>query len=225
MAARSPRPRLGPLWSTHRAAGRLSLSVVLGALTVALFTPTTVMWWVRAVVGWDVAAGVLCALSWRIIVRADADRTRARAAIDDPGGTVVFVIALASSLFSLFAGAYVLRWARGFPPAEATTWSALALGGIVLSWVLTHTAFTMRYVRLYYGRSGVGGLVFPGEHPPADIDFAYFAFTIGMTFQATDVVITSSRMRAAVLAHGALSFVYNTFILAVAINLAIGLLG
>jgi len=224
MAARNPQ-RLGPVWSIRRAAGRLFVSIAGGALTVLLFTPTNVAWWVRAVAGWDVAAGILSALAWRIILRADADRTRARAALDDPGGTAVFAIALASALFSLFAGAWVLRWARSYPPGEATIWTALALAGIVLSWVVTHTAYTLRYVRLYYARGGTGGLQFPGDKPPADIDFAYFAFTIGMTFQATDVVVTSTRLRATVLSHALLSFVYNTFILAVAINLAVALLG
>lgn len=228
-AYRSPDPqehaRPSPLWSTRRAAGRLLLASTLGLLACALFTPTRTAWWVRAVAGWDVAAGVLCALAWRTIVRASPERTRARAAIDDPGGTTVFVIAVVSSLFSLFAGAYVLRWSRASPPAEKLTWLALALAGIVLSWVLTHTAYTLRYVRLYYARSGVGGLQFPGDRPPADLDFAYFAFTIGMTFQSTDVIVTSSRLRAFVLSHALLSFFYNTFILAVAINLAVGLLG
>jgi uncharacterized membrane protein len=219
------RPRLGPLWSTRRAAGRLFVSVGFGAIAVALFAPTNVAWWVQAVVGWDVAAGILCALTWRIIVRANAARTRARAAIDDPGGMAVFIIALVSSLFSLFAGAYVLRWARAFPHNQALVWSALAIVGVMLAWILTHTAYALRYVRLYYAKSGPGGLQFPGPDPPADIDFAYFAFTIGMTFQASDVLITSSRVRAVVLSHAILAFVYNTIILAVALNLAMGLLG
>ncbi|MEO8875996.1 MAG: DUF1345 domain-containing protein, partial [Polyangiaceae bacterium] len=71
---------------------------------------------------------------------------------------------------------------------------------------------------------GVGGLVFPGKTEPRYFDFAYFAFTIGMCFQVSDVVVEGSQLRASVLGHALLAFVYNTTILALALNLAFGML-
>ena len=133
---------------------------------------------------------------------------------------MVFVIAISSSLFSLFAAANVLRTVREWPGLEGQIWTALAVAAPVLSWIVTHTAFTLRYAHLYYKRSGCGGLEFPGGRRPSDVDFAYFAFTLGMCFQTSDVVVTSSRIRRAVLFHALLSFLYNTAILALALNLA-----
>ena len=98
---------------------------------------------------------------------------------------------------------------------------------IALSWILTHTSYTLRYAKLYYRDPqrprDAGCLNFPGKGPPADIDFAYFAFTIGMCFQTSDISVETREMRREVLVHALLSFVYNTMIVALALNLAISL--
>ncbi len=105
--------------------------------------------------------------------------------------------------------------------------AALCLLAVVFAWLLTHTACTLRYAHLYYrdDREGVGGLTFPGERPPDYLDFAYFAFTVGMCFQVSDVTITSRLIRRAVTGHALLSFAYNTAVLALALNLLTGLVG
>jgi uncharacterized membrane protein len=77
---------------------------------------------------------------------------------------------------------------------------------------------------MYYHHGKAGGLEFPGEHPPCDVDFAYFSFTLGMCFQVSDVTVLSSRIRRVALGHALLSFVYNTVILALALNLAVAAL-
>ena len=84
----------------------------------------------------------------------------------------------------------------------------------------------MRYAHLYYrdDAEGEGGLKFPGEHKPDDYDFAYFAFTIGMCFQVSDVLVTSRQIRRSVLFHAVISFAYNTVILALVLNLLFGIL-
>jgi len=64
-------------------------------------------------------------------------------------------------------------------------------------------------------------MLFPGEREPCDLDFAYFAFTLGICFQTSDVAIDCTRVRHTVLFHALLAFVYNTTIL----GLVIGLLG
>lgn len=202
----------------RRATGRLLWAALLGVAATWL-GPSHIDLSTRAVLGWDVAALVLIMLGWNIILRADAKQTEARASAEDPGGTMVFLIAISSSLFSLFAAANVLRCVRAWPGLEGQVWMVLSLLAPALSWVLTHTAFTLRYAHLYYRRAGCGGLEFPGSRRPADVDFAYFAFTLGMCFQTSDVVVSSSRIRRAVLFHALLSFLYNTTILALALNL------
>jgi uncharacterized membrane protein len=124
----------------------------------------------------------------------------------------------------------VLRRANVLAPRYEAPLVILCLAAVVSAWCLTHTAYTLRYAHLYYrdgNEDGAqdGGLVFPGGKPPDYYDFAYFAFTVGMCFQVSDVSITSSPIRRAVLVHSVLSFAYNTAILALAMNLVAGLLG
>ena len=101
----------------------------------------------------------------------------------------------------------------------------IVLGGVAVagSWLLVHTAFTFHYAHLYYREDEtLGGLDFPGGEEPDDLDFAYFAFTIGMTFQTSDVEVSERGLRRTVLRHAMLSFVFNTAILALAVSLLFG---
>ena len=213
--------------SPTRATVRLIVSVALGLATVAWLTPAPAPWWLRALAGWDVASLTLSTLAWVIIARSGAPETERRAAADDPGHKMIFAIDVGSSLVSLFAAAVVLRWIKSMHPPAASAWTAVALAAIALSWILTHTSYTLRYAKLYYGDSrrarDASCLHFPGKGPPADIDFAYFAFTIGMCFQTSDISVETREMRREVLVHALLSFVYNTMIVALALNLAISL--
>lgn len=206
------------------AGGRLVLSAALGFFAT-LLTPGDLPLRVRAVVGWDAGALLFLVLAWMIIGRASAASTRTRAALEDPGRRVVFFLALASALFSLFAAVVVLKQIKTLPPEQVPIWTGLALASVVLSWMVTHTAFTLRYAHLYYRRHATTHcLGFPGTDAPSDLDFAYFAFTIGMCFQVSDVTVTTSSARRAVLLHGIMSFVYNTTILALSLNLVTTLL-
>ncbi len=226
----SPRNTTGArhLLSTERGRVRLLLAAAAGCATAFWLIPSRIDWWFRGLAGWDAASLVLCVFAWRIILRADAAETRRRASADDPGHRVVFLIAVMSSFVSLFAAGAVLRMVKTLPPGSQALWTIFALSAIVLSWTLTHTSYTLRYAHLYYrageSAAGDGCLDFPGTAPPADIDFAYVAFTIGMCFQVSDVDVTTSEMRSEILIHSLLSFVYNTTILALALNMIMGLL-
>jgi uncharacterized membrane protein len=226
----TPKPRARSLLSLSRATGRLFTSLLVGATTFAWVAPSRIEWPARAMAGWDAASLTLLALAWFIILRADANATKRRAGGDDPGRRVVFVIALVASVTTLFAAIVVLPRVKAFSGTEATTWTLVTLAGVPLSWALTHTAYALKYAHLYYkegrnpdGKSN-GGLQFCGTGEPSDIDFAYFAFTIGMCFQVSDVAVTSTRMRREVLIHAVISFVDNTVILALALNVAFALM-
>ncbi|HZL16909.1 MAG TPA: DUF1345 domain-containing protein [Polyangia bacterium] len=207
-----------------RALGRLSVALALGVGT-ALVIPARFGSALRAIAAWDVAATAMAALTWMLILRASADETRRRAAADDPGRHAVWGLVILASGFSLLATAVVLRQARAYSP-EARDWFVASCAlAVVSAWVLTHSAYTLRYAHLYYrdDDEGEGGLAFPGKGHPAYLEFAYFSFTIGMCFQVSDVAVSSRQIRRAVLGHGLLSFLYNTAILATAVNLAVGL--
>lgn len=174
-------------------------------------------------VGWDAMAVTLLALSWNILLRSDARTTELRAGDQDPGGRVVFLIAVWSSVFSLFASTLVLRLMRGQSCGDV--WVVLALVSVALSWIVTHTAYTFRYAHLYYTGSENGGLIFPGTPTPCDMDFAYYSFTIGMCFQVSDVQCTASEIRRATLLHALTSFLFNSTIVALSLNVMFRLLG
>jgi uncharacterized membrane protein len=213
----------------RQARARLLLSVVVGAATIVGLTliPAGPGWTTRVVAGWNAGALVLLGLAWSIVWRSGPERTRHRAAAEDPGRNAVWGIVLAASTLSLFAGVVVLRHAKDDAAGERALLVGLCLGAVVSAWTLTHTAYTLRYAHLYYrdDGDGEGGLTFPGDRAPDYFDFAYFAFTVGMCFQVSDVTVTSPGIRRAVLGHALLSFAYNTAVLALALNLMFGLLG
>lgn len=207
-----------PAQRRHRALPRLTVAAGLAASTLVLL-PRSSSGATRAIAAWDVFATVLAGIAWWHILRATSHATREQAAIDDPGRTPVWLGVLAASGVSLLSVANLLRGGAepGAPPLFPT------LAAVALSWFLTHTAFTLRYAHLYYRDQGApGGLEFPGESQPSELDFAYFSFTLGMCYQVSDVAIKERHLRGTALAHSLLSFAYNTVLLALAMNLVAG---
>jgi uncharacterized membrane protein len=208
----------------RRALSRLSIALAFGIAAYAAVA-TRIPPVAATVVAWDVAGLALLGLSWAIIGTADAHATRNRAGSEDPGRTLVYVIVLLSSAVSVLAATALVRSARVLPSDERIAVVGLCLGSVALAWTITHTAFIFRYAHLYYREDaeGVGGVTLPGDHLPTYFDFAYFAFTIGMCFQVSDVCVTSRQIRRAVLLHAVMSFAYNSAILAFVLNLVFGI--
>jgi uncharacterized membrane protein len=205
---------------------RLAIGAAAGTLGYAL-TPGGFGHTLKVVAGWDAAALAMTALAWSFIARASPSRTRLWAASIDPGRLVIGGFVILASAFSLLATGFALRGAKTCPLDGRNLFLGLGLLAVASAWALTHTMYSLRYAHLYY-RDGIereGGLTFPGGGHPAYIDFAYYSFTVGMCFQVSDVTITSPRLRRETLAHALLSFLYNTVILAVALNFAIGTIG
>lgn len=203
---------------------RGGLCMGLGVLS-ALLAPVVGLRELRSVVGWDVTALTFLVITWGLILRCDAHQTELRAAAEDPGRTLVWLLVSGASAFSLFASLVVMKEARSQAPALRDLAVGLGLLAVALSWLVTHTGYALRYAHLFYrdDGEGVGGLDFPGKAAPSYFDFAYFSFTLGMCFQVSDVMVSSAQIRHTTLSHALLSFVYNTTILAVAINLVTGM--
>jgi uncharacterized membrane protein len=205
---------------------RLVLATAVG-LAAWVIVPGELSVMSRVLLAWDSAALVLLVFGWIIILRSDVRETRRRAAAYDPGRGVIWLLVLAASAFSLTAATVVLRNASGESALDGDLHVALCVATVVLSWLVTHTVFTLRYAHLFYrdgdgdGKSE-GGIDFPGDEEPDDLDFAYFAFTIAMTFQVSDTEISGRAIRRLVLRHGLLSFAYNTVILALSLNVIAG---
>jgi uncharacterized membrane protein len=202
------------------ARARLIYAVGLGVLTWFLFPGMARS--TRALLAGDAASFVLAAVAIYIIGFTDPAETRRRAAAYDPGRRLVWILVILTSMFGLLASVIVIRQGKTSASFEGQLHIVLCVATVMFSWILTHSAFTLRYAHLYYRGEGNGGISFPGDEPPDDLDFAYFAFTIGMTFQVSDNNISSREVRRTVLRHALLSFVYNTVIVALALNLVVG---
>ena len=182
--------------------------------------------------GWICFAATLLFFSWVTILVQHPRQTAKLAREQDTSLFMVFLIAVSAAFISLFA---VLLLLTNQPSASKVGLSlhiVLSLVAITLSWFLIHSVFTIRYAHLYYDKPKgeaethyAGGLQFPGNEHPDFLDFAYFSFILAMTFQTADVNITSRRIRRLALVHGLLSFVYNTAIIALIINIISGLIG
>ena len=173
--------------------------------------------------GWTVGGMILLAFSWSVIWTADAKDTQDRAAAQDPGRRAVYLLVVLTASIGLFSAVAVARHAAVLPREQGLV-TYLCLLTVAVSWLLSHTAFTLRYAHLYYrdDDDGVGGIELPGGQPATYFDFAYFGFTIGMCFQVSDAVISTQQIRKTVLFHSLMSFAYNTAVLAFALNLAFG---
>src|SRR3954452_14835320 len=101
--------------SPRHAATRLLFATLAAVIAVALIMPNSRAWWQRMIIGWDFGAFTLVVLAWGVILRATSAATKKRAGSNDPGRYLVFVIAVVSSLFSLFAAAFVFKQARALP--------------------------------------------------------------------------------------------------------------
>jgi len=216
-------PRAFARHDLRQSRGRL-LVAAAGSLITALAVPAHLGAALRTIAAWDVGALAMLGLALSILLPAGPDETHRLAAADDPGRHAVGGLVIVSCAISLIGTAGVLRQARNGTAGARDLFVVLCVVAVSSAWMLTQTAYALRYAHLYYRDhgQGVGGLEFPGGGRPSYLDFAYFSFTVGMCFQVSDVTISTRQMRRAVLGHSLLSFLYNTAILATAINLAIG---
>lgn len=175
----------------------------------------------RLLSSWTAALVAILIVAWIPMLRSTPASTRARALArsDDPGGIGILMVFIAAGLASLLGAIAIIALPMATGSGLLNRLELVqALVAVAAGWLLMHTAFALHYACLYWGDPEPGGLLFPGD-PPDDLDFAYFAFGVGMTFQVSDVTTTSSTMRRTVLMHSLLSFIYNSAILALTINL------
>ena len=215
-------PAVARMDARHRMLGGLIVAAIVGVVV------RTHAVWSAVLAIYDAFAFVVLALMCLTIALTPVDRIRAVAQRQDVGRTVIFAFVVIVACAALFAVAFLIRHAK--PEPHLTIHLLLALATVVLSWLLMHAVFGLRYAHNFYGDSETdvakhaGGLDFPGEIAPDYRDFAYFSYVIGMTCQVSDVQVTSCEMRRLVLLHGILAFGFNTVILALTINTVSSLL-
>jgi len=176
-------------------------------------------WRYGLLAGWMVAAVVFLASIWLRILRMDPPETAAHAVREDSGRKTTDALVVLAAVASL--GGVGLLLASGSSSAKDLQ-ALLSVSSVALAWASVHTMYTTRYARLYYTGED-GGIDFNEQEPPTYLDFAYLAFTIGMTFQVSDTDLKNKEIRGTALQHALLSYLFGAVIVATTINLVAGL--
>ncbi|SCY49483.1 DUF1345 domain-containing protein [Microvirga guangxiensis] len=178
----------------------------------------------RFLVGWDIGIVFYLILALTMAASSTITTLQQRAAAEDETSLVLLILTLSAAVVSLIAIGIELS---GIQNANGQQGFRLSVAGITIlcSWFFVHTIYAIHYAHEYYGDRGERrGLAFPHNDKPDYWDFLYFSFNLGAAAQTSDVVIVSKRMRRLALAHTILSFLFNTTILALAVNVGAGLL-
>ncbi|MEO7964189.1 MAG: DUF1345 domain-containing protein [Gemmatimonadaceae bacterium] len=195
------------------------------ALT-ALLLPPHIAPEIRAVASWDAFAVVALLLTWTTILTLRPQQICVLAKREDPSRVASLILVVVGAAASLLAVLVLLQSSMKMTGVPKTQAIVLALSAVILAWVLIHTVFTMRYAHEFHDAPpDKPPLEFPGlDGLPDYLDFAYFAFIIGMTAQTADVNIHGRGMRRTALLHGIVAFAFNTAVVALSIGVLTTLL-
>lgn len=200
---------------------RLGVCALCGAVVgtaVGLFAS----WQLALLMGWMTAAAVFVVWVGLTILRMDSAATREHAGREDNSQAASDLVLLVAAVASLGAVYLLLAGPTGGSSGSKALQGMLTLASVLLSWGTIHMLYTTRYALMYYADEP-GGIDFKSKAPPRYTDFAYVSFTVGMTFQVSDTDLQLSEMRATVLRHALLSYLFGAGIIAATVNLLAGL--
>ena len=203
---------------------RLIVCAVAGSIA-AVAWPDVESTLSRALIGWNVLAWLYLVWVAVTLSRADSGHIKRLALAQADSAASVLTIVVIAAVPSLVAVVFELIAAKAAGPHHVAGHLLFAFVTVLGSWLLLPTLFALTYAAAYYGREPDSGLGFPGAtatFEPEHTDFLYFSFTIAVTAQTSDVAVTTREMRRLVVFQSVLSFVFNTTILAFAINAAAG---
>ncbi len=212
---RKPQRRGHP--ALARIAGAALVGVVVGVGLVVVGAPGYAL-----LAGWCVTCVLFLTVTWALVWPMDAGRTADHAVQEDPTRAAADLLLLVAALASLAAVGLILVKAGSDRGGRKDLDVAVAVVSVVLSWSMVHTVYTLRYARLYFA-GGDGGISFNQDGPPCYSDFAYFSFTLGMTFQVSDTDISDTTIRRTAFHQALLSYLLGVVIIASVINLIGGL--
>ncbi len=183
-----------------------------------------VPWDLALLIGWLSASLTYIVWVWFRIGRMGASQTAEHATREDPSRPLADALLVIASIASLAIVAFVLVRQDSLSSVGSVVIGALAIASVAVSWFLIHTLFTLRYASLYYDGTP-GGVDFNQKEQPDYGDFAYLAFTLGMTYQVSDTSLNRREFRVTALRHALVSYLFGAVILATIINLVASLGG
>ncbi len=211
----------------HKLYASLIFAVIVFGVSFGRF-PTAL----HLMLTWLAYAVMSITLSWITILSSHPADMKIEATSQDSSRIVVFVFIVIAAFASLLAILMLLQDLGDKSGGRMALPILIPLACVSGAWWMVHTVFTFRYAHLFYyddedatgNEIKSGGLLFPGEEEPDYLDFIYFSFVMGMTFQVSDVQITSRKIRRLAWLHGIISFAFNTVIVAFTINIIAGLI-
>jgi len=209
---------------TQASSGTRVMWAMLGGVVAGVIAAPFTLTSAATLIGWDAAAAVYLAWVWTVVSGLDPKRTEQLAKREDPSRAVAELLILGAGTAQLVAVAFALIKASHAAGGEKAYLISLGVLSVVLSWVLVHTVYMLRYARAYCSAEPPGGIEFDDPEPPTYVDFAYFAFTIGMTYQVSDTNITAKAVRRLTLNHALLSYLFGAVLLGLVINVVATLL-
>jgi uncharacterized membrane protein len=196
---------------------RTFISIAIGIVAFFLL-PDTLRLVTRLLISWDIFVTLYLLLVYVMMFRCGLAHIKRNAVQQDDGRFLILLVTALGAFASIAAIVFELGATQHSAPELA-----LATVTIALSWAAVHTTFALHYAHEFYRGAKPGGLQFPSgdQHHDADYwDFVYFSFVIGMTAQVSDVGITDRIIRRTATAHGIVSFVFNTALVALMVNIA-----
>jgi uncharacterized membrane protein len=196
----------------------LFIAVLAAAWAAQWLWLRPVDWRDAAVMAFDLAAAIFFASLVPLLRQSGAAVMRAHSRDNDANRALVLGL---TTLLTVAVMAAITGELQG---ARAGEWPSVAklVGTLLLIWTFANSVYALHYAHAFYAPDGAGGdrrgLEFPDTGTPEYWDFAYFAFTLGMTFQTSDVSITAPAMRKVVLVHSFAAFVFNIGVIAFTIN-------
>ena len=220
---------MGGVWRVVRGRPRLFAGFAVMILMLPLL-PAWLAVTTRGILAWDIGVVAFLMLAAHLFATASPDDMPDEAEAQQEGEWTIFWITLCVVIVSFVAVSSEFAAIKTGPAETRGLKVMLVAFTLFLSWLVTHVTFAFRYAHEFYARDLGGpdfdrGLEFPGETEPDYLDFLYFSLVLGMTFQVSDVQITSRKLRRVATLHGLLSFLFNTVIVAFTVNIAAGLMG
>jgi uncharacterized membrane protein len=211
-------------WHAH--ALRRAVTIIVVGIVVTLALLPWVPWELAGILGWAGAATTFVVTAWHLISQADSADTRRLGSEASDTRTLGTALLVLVCLVGLVGAGFALGFARGQSGGFRWLLIGMAALTVALSWTMLNTVYTLRYAHLYYGPRSPGIAFSDRDSDPAPAyrDFAYVAFTIGMTYQVADTALRDSRTRRTVMVHALLAYVFGVVIIAGAINLAAALI-
>ncbi len=196
---------------------RTFISIAIGVVAFFLL-PRSLRLVTRLLISWDIFVAFYLVLVYALVFRSGLAHIRRNAILQDDGRFLILLVTALGAFASIAAIVLGLDETHRSGPELA-----LATVTIALSWAAVHTTFALHYAHEYYRGDKPGGLDFPSgdaDEKPDYWDFVYFSFVIGMTAQVSDVGVTDKIIRRTATVHGIISFVFNTALVALMVNIA-----